>query len=177
MIRECLFRAASALVLGGLLAACHADAGALPHRASAPPSGASAAAPAAAASGVHTGSQSVAQSALAGSAPAHPDDMPAAWVEHLGKGDTYAAFRKQALANGWRPAEGGPCQGSSAGGPCAGIPELDGCSADGYCAMRLVHPGADWVMQVNTYGSTADWRQENAHLRVIGWDFVRQHGR
>lgn len=171
-------RAVVILMLGGLLVACHASAAtaadaAHAARAAGPAAGATVASPAVAASAtVNTGSQDVARKALAGSAPARPQGMPAAWVKHLRKGRSYAAFRKQALANGWTPVTGGQC--GAATGSCHGMPELHGCSADGYCEMQLAHPGAGWTMQVDTYGPVAGWQRANSDLRVIGWHFVRK---
>ena len=55
---------------------------------------------------------------------------------------------------------------------CAQIPELNACSGDGYCEMQFAHPGTKTIMQVDTYGPTEDWTQEDSGMRVTDWRFA-----
>lgn len=92
-------------------------------------------------------------------------------------GMDYSAFRRALLRAGWRATRDPGCvQGvyggdgtRAAGEPniCRELPEIESCSADGYCSMNFRK--ARRTIRVTTYGDYGAW-QRRGLLSVLGWE-------
>lgn len=92
-------------------------------------------------------------------------------------GMDYSAFRRALIGAGWRGARDPGCvQGiyggdgtRAAGEPnvCHELPEIESCSADGYCSMNFRK--ARRAIRVTTYGDYGAW-QRRGLLSVLGWE-------
>jgi hypothetical protein len=91
----------------------------------------------------------------------------------LTKGMAYADLRQTALTNGWVPLASPNCK-SNVGGTalvCDQIPEVNGCSGDGYCLMFFKHVDSGKRLSVSTYGPSDHWQTPGkaSLLRVNNW--------
>ncbi|MDR7193573.1 hypothetical protein [Luteimonas terrae] len=107
---------------------------------------------------------------------------------HTGMG--YAAFRERVLAHGWTPRASPTCRadmvGDDAAAVCArnpqltachicdALPELQSCSSDARCLVRLGHAGSAQDLEARAYGEVDAWRDAgvDAGLQIMAWDFV-----
>jgi len=122
-----------------------------------------------------------------------PAPVSSPTIPGLSKGMAYADLRKLALKSGWAPVVDSDCK-SNVMGPnheelcksdsselctvCDQLPEVSGCSGDGYCGMYFSNDGKR--LHVVTYGMIEDWNVTGAasRLSVDGWDFSNsRHGR
>jgi hypothetical protein len=72
----------------------------------------------------------------------------------------YSDLRKKLLAESWLPLRDPKCWENVGGKAevCNYLPEVESCSADGYCKMRFAHRELGLRIQVGTYGP---YNQEN----------------
>lgn len=165
----------AALSLALLLAACKpaasaADAAAAAQAAPAAP------APAPAATKAPEASPTPAPAA----APAAP--TPAATVaepeiaKSFSKDMTYSDLRKRLLGAGWLPLRDPDCRGNVGGEArvCAYLPEVEGCSADGYCKMWFANRELGLRVRVGTYGPNdrGNTLGNGTATAVRYWEFV-----
>ncbi len=86
---------------------------------------------------------------------------------------SYGMLRQQILATGWAVVNNGQCL-SNVAGPnaaqiCEALPELDACSADGYCkfVFQRTENGQAQTLEVVTYGEIQDWNvATNSRLAI-----------
>lgn len=93
-------------------------------------------------------------------------------------GMDYSAFRRALLGAGWQAPANPECvtgvyggDGTRAAGEsnvCRELPEIEACSADGYCVMNFSGPSGRRI-RVTTYGDYSAWRQPGL-LSVLGWE-------
>ena len=101
----------------------------------------------------------------------------------------YADARQALLARHWTPVVEPECKSNVIGDDykerctgnsdsdsvfcklCDELPELDSCSADGYCLMAFSHPGQ--ILRLTTYGSISRWNlPDKSEPVVINWKIV-----
>ncbi len=93
----------------------------------------------------------------------------------LKKGTAYADLRNLLLGEQWTPAPDLECKDNVGGEAsiCDEIPELETCSADGFCVMNFQHQASSAKLRVSTYGEYGDWNVvgPESKLAVTGWSF------
>jgi hypothetical protein len=87
-------------------------------------------------------------------------------------GMDYADMRRVILAAGWIPMIDKQCKVNVDEGDklCQQMPELSGCSVDGYCVMHFRLPNTNQSMEVGTFGDTTGWDigAKDSQLAVTG---------
>ncbi|SDZ11220.1 hypothetical protein SAMN04487939_11668 [Lysobacter sp. yr284] len=118
--------------------------------------------------------------APAAAAPAAP--APAATVaepeiaKSFSKDITYSDLRKRLLGAGWLPLRDPDCR-SNVGGEarvCTYLPEVEGCSSDGYCKMWFANRELGLRVRVGTYGPNdrGNTLGNGTATAVRYWEFV-----
>lgn len=102
----------------------------------------------------------------------------------LSNGMAYIDARKAMLGHGWEPTKNAQCRSDVVGDdyrdqcsrdkdlcrPCDELPELDACSADGYCLMKFHQSSHN--LNVTTYGDITAWskHEPQSELSVQNWE-------
>jgi hypothetical protein len=93
----------------------------------------------------------------------------------LKKDMAYVDLRNAALAEGWFPLVDPLCKENIGGeaAVCNQLAELESCSGDGRCLMRMAHGSDQSVLRIDAYGDYTKWSLsgESAVLNVRGWEF------
>jgi len=141
-------------------------------------------------SGCHPPVSSPGQVANPRATSSKPESAPVGGpiIAGLSKGMAYADLRRLALQSGWAPVVDPDCK-SNVMGPnyeelcksdtsefcavCNQLPEVSGCSGDGYCGMYF--SSGQQRLHVVTYGMIEDWNVSGvtSRLNVDGWDFSK----
>jgi len=74
----------------------------------------------------------------------------------------YAELRKRFLAENWLPLREPACWHNIGGDAevCNALPEVDSCSADGYCSMRFANRELGMQARIVTYGPYDSWNSD-----------------
>lgn len=108
-------------------------------------------------------------------------------IRGLEKGMAYADLKKLVLQSGWTPVVDADCKSNVMGSNykelcknenselctvCDDLPEVSGCSGDGYCGMYFSK--GERRLHVVTSGMIEDWNVPGptSRLAVDGWDFA-----
>jgi hypothetical protein len=89
-------------------------------------------------------------------APTVTAEAPAI-VQSFRKDMAYSELRAQLLQAGWLPLRDPKCWDNIGGDAevCDLLPEVDSCSADGYCSMRFANRALGLLARITTYGPYA----------------------
>ncbi|WP_143703998.1 MULTISPECIES: hypothetical protein [Luteimonas] len=111
----------------------------------------------------------------------------------LRSGMAYGDFRAQLLDHGWTPVVDRDCRPDSPDaaavacalqpdlsdcGPCAALPELQACSADGRCRARFRHAVSGHRLEVRVAGDIDAWQDTGVDpgLHLRDWTLVPASG-
>lgn len=115
--------------------------------------------------------------AIAASAP--PAAVTAEIAKSWSKGMAYTDLRKSLLRAGWLPLRDPKCWDNVGGEAqvCGYLPEVVGCSGDGYCKMRFAHRESGLRAQIGTYGpyDPSNTTGDGKALKIRFWEFQSQH--
>jgi len=123
-------------------------------------------------------------------APQQRESLPVgiAMNSQISKGMSYADLRKIVVQSGWKPVVDSDCKSNVMGSNheelcksnaselckvCDDLPEVSGCSGDGYCGMYFSN--GEQQLHVVTFGMIEDWNVSGStsRLNVDGWDFSK----